>query len=47
MTNQIAIILGLLVLGLLGLDFFLYDGAALVYLLKKLADMIEYLAFWR
>jgi hypothetical protein len=47
MTNQIAIGLGLLILGLLGLDFGLNDGHATLFLLKKLADLIEWLAFWR
>ena len=47
MTNQIAIILGLMILGLLGLDAFLFDGANILFLLRKMADMIEWMAFWR
>jgi len=47
MTNQIAIALGLLFLGLLGLDGFLLDWSGSLFVLKKLADMIEYIAFWR
>ena len=47
MTNQIAIGLGLLILGLLGLDAFLYDSAGLLFLLRKFADLIEWMAFWR
>ena len=47
MTNQIAIGLGLLILGLLGLDYFWYDSAGILFLLRKLADLIEWLAFWR
>lgn len=47
MTNQIAIGLGLLILAGLGLDAALHDGANLLFLLRKLADLIEWLAFWR
>ncbi|MDU8929175.1 hypothetical protein RXV86_17410 [Alisedimentitalea sp. MJ-SS2] len=47
MTNQIAIILGLLILGLLGLDSFLNGGESILFLLRKMADMIEWMAFWR
>ncbi|HEY9020767.1 MAG: hypothetical protein QUV10_15395 [Paracoccaceae bacterium] len=47
MTNQIAIGLGLLIVAGLGLDAVLYDGANLLFLLRKLADLIEWLAFWR
>ncbi|MDQ2089019.1 hypothetical protein [Marimonas arenosa] len=47
MTNQIAIGLGLFILALVGLDYFLFDWSNLMFLLKKLADLIEYLAFWR
>ncbi len=47
MTNQIAIGLGLLILALLGLDYFLNDFAGILYALRKLADLIEWMAFWR
>ncbi|MDP5335612.1 MAG: hypothetical protein NWT12_00300 [Paracoccaceae bacterium] len=47
MTNQIAIGLGLLILTGLGLDAALYDGSNLLFLLRKLAELIEWLAFWR
>jgi hypothetical protein len=47
MTNQIAIGLGLLIVAGAGLDIFLYDGGGLLFLLRKLADLIEWLAFWR
>lgn len=47
MTNQIAIGLGLLIVVGLGLDAALYDGAASLFLLRKLAELIEWLAFWR
>jgi hypothetical protein len=47
MTNQIAIGLGVLIVTGLGLDALLHDGANLLFLLRKLADLIEWLAFWR
>jgi hypothetical protein len=47
MTNQIAIGLGLLILGGGVADAMLNDAASLLFLLRKLADLIEWLAFWR
>ncbi|WP_204362765.1 hypothetical protein [Litorivita pollutaquae] len=47
MTNKIAIGLGLSILGLIALDHFLADGFNTLFLLRKLADLIEWLAFWR
>jgi len=47
MTNQIAIGLGLLIIVGLGLDAVLYDSAGLLFLIRKLAEFIEWLAFWR
>ena len=47
MTNQIAIGLGLLILTGLGLDAAMYDGANLLFLMRKLGELIEWLAFWR
>ena len=46
MTNKIAIALGLAILVLVGLS--LYLGWDLhIFLGRKFADLIEYLAFWR
>ncbi|WP_372612193.1 hypothetical protein [Aquicoccus sp.] len=47
MTNQIAIGLGLVILGLLGLDWYITDGSGLLFLIRKGAGMIEWMAFWR
>ena len=47
MTNQIAIILGSVILIGLGLDWYLNDQTGTLYLGRKLADLIEWLAFWR
>lgn len=47
MTNRIAIILGALILLAAGFDIALNNSAGLVFGLRKLVDLIEYLAFWR
>lgn len=47
MTNQIAIGLGLLLLGLLGLDYAFADWANTIFLMRKFADLVEWVAFWR
>lgn len=47
MTNQIAIGLGLLIIAGFGLDAVLYEGEGLLFLIRKLAELIEWLAFWR
>ncbi|WP_146610998.1 hypothetical protein [Aquicoccus porphyridii] len=47
MTNQIAIGLGLVILGLLGLDWYLADGTGTLFLVRKGAELIEWMAFWR
>jgi len=46
MTNTIALYLGIVILAALGLDLFLNDGQALVFLMRKLVGFIEYVAFW-
>jgi len=46
MTNKIAIALGLAILAFISLSFYL--GWDLhIFLGRKFADLIEYLAFWR
>ena len=47
MTNQIAIGLGLLILLAIGADLALAGGDGMLFLLKKFADLLEWLAFWR
>lgn len=47
MTNRIAFFLGLFVLILIGLDFLFYGTEHLLFLAKKLMELIEYIAFWR
>ncbi|WP_299789771.1 hypothetical protein [uncultured Marivita sp.] len=47
MTNSIAIGLGLLILGGIGIDAFLTGGDGLVFLAGKGIDLLEWIAFWR
>jgi hypothetical protein len=47
MTNRIAIVLGLLILGGVAYDVLRNDLSGLLFLARKLMDLIEYLAFWR
>jgi len=47
MTNRIALILGLLLLGAVALDLFLFGAQHLVFLGKKLFELTEWMAFWR
>ncbi|MBL4917823.1 hypothetical protein [Szabonella alba] len=47
MTDRIALGLGLLIVLAIGLDITVNDGAALLFLMRKFADLLEYLSFWR
>ena len=47
MTNTIAFYLGIVILGVVGLDIFANDAQALIFLTRKLVGFIEYVAFWR
>ena len=47
MTNTVAISLGLLIVGAIAVDVMLYGSDHLVFLGKKFADLLEWLAFWR
>lgn len=47
MTNSIAIGLGLLILGGIGVDAFLTGGDGLLFLVRKGLDLLEWMAFWR
>ena len=47
LTNRIALWIGLLLLAAISADLALNGGAALVFLLRKFLDMVEWLAFWR
>ena len=47
MTNRIALILGFFILVGIAVDVMLYDTENLLFLAKKLAELIEWTAFWR
>lgn len=46
MTNRIALWLAIVIVGLVALDQVMGWGA-LLFLLRKFADLIEWIAFWR
>lgn len=47
MTNRIALVLAIIVLGLLAADVFLNDSRAGLFLGVKFAALVEYIKFWR
>jgi hypothetical protein len=47
MTNKIAIALGLFILAIFALDYYVIGADIHIFLGRKLGDLIEYMAFWR
>ncbi|MEQ9694367.1 glyceraldehyde-3-phosphate dehydrogenase [Shimia sp. SDUM112013] len=47
MTNPIAVFLALIIFGGLAYDLIWLDGQATLMLMRKLVDLIEWMAFWR
>ena len=47
MSNTTALVLALLIMGAVGADIWYSGGETLVFLGKKLAVLIEWMAFWR
>lgn len=47
MTNRIALWLGAVLIGLIAIDVILFGTEHLVYLGRKMVDLIEWMAFWR
>lgn len=47
MTDRLALVLALLILGLAALDLGLVQGGATLLILRKLSRLVEYVAFWR
>jgi hypothetical protein len=47
MTNRIALVLGFLILGAIVVDYIYYGVEHGVFLAKKMAELIEWMAFWR
>lgn len=46
-TNKLAIILGLIIVAAIAADLLVNSGSAMMFLLKKFVNMVEWLAFWR
>jgi hypothetical protein len=47
MTDRIALSLGLLIVVALGLDLYFFGSDHMVFLGKRIYELIEWLAFWR
>ncbi|WP_199489540.1 hypothetical protein [Pseudotabrizicola alkalilacus] len=47
MTDRIALSLGMIIVAAIGADLVLNDARAMMFLLVKFTEMIEWLAFWR
>ncbi|MEM9854130.1 MAG: glyceraldehyde-3-phosphate dehydrogenase [Pseudomonadota bacterium] len=47
MTNRLALILVALLIGAYFIDSALNEGAATLFLIRRLVDLFEWMAFWR
>ena len=47
MSNRTHVILALIIVVAILLDVIFDSSAAIMFLLRKLVDMIDYVAFWR
>ena len=47
MSNRMAIVLLVAIVGAVLLDHYFNHGVALMFTLRKFSDAIEYLSFWR
>jgi hypothetical protein len=47
MTNRLAVWLALIIAALLAYDYYQFDWANTVFLIRKFVDLIEWIAFWR
>ena len=47
MTNRVALYLGAILIILIVMDILLFGTEHMIFLGKKLADLIEWMAFWR
>ncbi len=47
MTDRIALILASVIIAAILADVYQNDSHALLFLLRKMADLIEYISFWR
>ena len=47
MTNKIALVLGFVIIAAIVADYFLFGPVHLVFLGKKLFELMDWIAFWR
>lgn len=47
MTNQLAIVFAIAIIAAFAADFTLADGTYSLFLARKFADLLEWIAFWR
>lgn len=47
MTNRIAVYLGAFLIGLILVDVLVFGTEHIVFITKKLLELIEWMAFWR
>lgn len=47
MNNTLSILLAALILGLLAVDYLLFDWAYAIFLSRKFLDLVTWVAFWR
>ncbi|MGB7270745.1 MAG: glyceraldehyde-3-phosphate dehydrogenase [Albidovulum sp.] len=47
MTNRIAMALAIIIALALALDLWVQEGAASMFLIRKLTELVDYAAFWR
>jgi len=47
MTNKLALIIGFIIIAVIVFDYVQYDLASTIFISRKLAALIEWMAFWR
>lgn len=47
MTDGLAVLLGSIIVVLIGVDYIVADFEYSLFLIRKLVELAEYLAFWR
>lgn len=47
MSNRTSFVLGLIIMGIVLSDLYFYGTEHVIFLGKKLAELIEWMAFWR
>lgn len=47
MTDRIALVLGAIIVAAIAGDIVANNGAAIMFLLRKFTDLVEWIAFWR